>query len=155
MTDGLDFNIQGLDAAVRGMKSFSPKLQKRGLAAAARKGANVIRDAARANARAIDDPQTAELIAKNISTQGSRRLSRKISGAAIRVGVMGGADIRKRDEKSGLPGGATQHWRLVEFGTEDTPAQPFLRPAGETNHQNVLEAVATELEKQVTKLELL
>src|SRR5690606_39405374 len=48
---------------------------------ALRKGANVTRDAARINARAIDDPETREQIFKNISVSGGgSRRERRMGG---------------------------------------------------------------------------
>lgn len=101
-----------------------------------RKGANVIRDAARNNAKRFDDPDTTDRIWKNITTQsGGSRLERKLGGPAMRIGVMGGAKSKKGGGTYQVggskenPGGDTWYWRLLEFGTSKMRAQPFLRPA--------------------------
>jgi HK97 gp10 family phage protein len=41
--------------------------------------------------------------------------------------------------------------RLVEFGTSDTPAQPFMRPAWDAEKAGVLDTVATELGAEIDK----
>jgi HK97 gp10 family phage protein len=125
---------------------------------ALRKGANVIRDAARINARAIDDPETREQIFKNISVSGGgSRRERRMGGPMMRVGIRGGARHRKGDGLDGLPGGNTTHWRWIEFGfTHDRsgrpiPAQPFMRKAMSEKANAALSAVATDLPKQLDK----
>jgi HK97 gp10 family phage protein len=163
-----EFELQGLEQALRRLRQFPDKLQKKGLSAAVRKGANLVAKAARQNAKRIDNPQTAENIARNISSQSSARLGRKNGGIAIRVGVKGGArqygntkeNVRKGrvgqsyatlGDKSN-PGGDTWYWRFVELGTSRTRAQPFLLPALENNQVAATAAVANELERQIDKL---
>lgn len=50
---------------------------------------------------------------------------------------------------SGL--GTLQYSSFVEFGTIDTPAQPFMRPAWETGKMNALEYVQDNLWREVEK----
>lgn len=118
-----------------------------------RKGGNVIRNAARANAQAIDDPQTREAIQKNIVVQaGSRRRERSNGGPMVRIGVMGGARRGKNDgSRDGLPGGDTRHWRYIEFGTSSVPAQPFMREAAQTSGAQAIEAVVAAMNPELTK----
>jgi HK97 gp10 family phage protein len=120
---------------------------------AARKAMNIVRDAARNNARAIDDPASPAIIPKNIVTANSPRGGRRIGGVVMRVGVMGGANTRSPGEGiDALPGKDTRHWRYVEFGAEKVPARPFMRPALENNVGRVSDAVFVELERQLAKL---
>jgi HK97 gp10 family phage protein len=153
-----EFELQGLDQALKRLRSFTPKLQRRGLRAAVRKGANVVRKAARQNAKRIDDPETANQIARNIATQASARLGRKNGGIAIRVGVKGGARKGRAGQSYATlgdksnPGGDTWYWRFIELGTSRTRAQPFLLPALENNQVAATAAVANELERQIDKL---
>ncbi|MEO8466243.1 MAG: HK97-gp10 family putative phage morphogenesis protein [Gammaproteobacteria bacterium] len=131
------------------MRSLSVKLQKKALAAAVRKGANLVRDAAKAGAMAIDDPATAESIYKNVGVSFSARESRRQGGIVYRVGIRGGA---RKGKGGGGPGGDTWYWRLVEFGTSRTQARPFLRPALENNAERATDAIAAELNRQLDKL---
>lgn len=131
---------------------------------ALRKGANVIRDAARINARAIDDTETREQISKNVAVSGGgRRRERAMGGPVMRVGIRGGAKARKGGgtyhvggSKSN-PGGDTWYWRLIEFGFthhrsgRPIPARPFMRKAMNEKASAAMSAVATDLPKQLDK----
>jgi HK97 gp10 family phage protein len=91
--------------SLKGILKNLPKMNE----AAARKSSiramMIIRDQARANAKAIDREKTPEKIYRNIVVRESKKRQRVV---LTRVGVAGGA--RQRD------GGDTWYWRLVEFG---------------------------------------
>lgn len=140
------------DALIKKIRQLPVRLGNNAGRRALRKGANVIRDAARINARAIDDPETREQIFKNVSVSGGgRRRERRMGGPMMRVGIRGGARHRKGDRLDGLPGGNTTHWRWVEFGTSQVPARPFMRPAMNEKANAALSAVAADLPKQLDK----
>src|SRR3546814_13295167 len=84
-----EFELRGLEDVLKKMRTRGPKLQKKGLRQAARKAMNIVRDAGRVNAQAIDDPETAENIAKNITVREKSKQSRRIGGVVMSVGVMG------------------------------------------------------------------
>lgn len=170
MADGLKHRISGLDTTIDRMSRFPEKMQKRVATKAARKGANILRDAARKRARAIDDPSTNTSIAKNIVSQNASKLGRENGGVAMRVGVLGGArsyaDTRanRRSGKAGQtyavdgsstnPGGDTWYWRLLEFGTEHMRPRPIFRPAMIESQQLVFSTIASEFSQQLNQLEL-
>lgn len=123
--------IQGLDQVRQKLRAIGKKSTiKRITRKSARQAMNIARDAARANAKALDDPITKEKIWKNIVTQtGKTSNSNEIR---MRVGIRGGAAQNQYSNKtalSGLPGGITTYWRYIEFGTSEIAAQPFMRPA--------------------------
>jgi HK97 gp10 family phage protein len=150
-----EFKIEGLEEVQRKLKELPEKFGKRGMRRALRKGANVVRDAARNNAKRIDDPATREDISKNIAVYsgGAKRESRA-GGVMMRVGVRGGARPTRGD--NGAPGGATWYWRLVEFGSSLVAARPFMRPALFNNAgrvaDTVTQAAKVELDKELAKL---
>ena len=151
----ISVNVEGLAEIERKLALIPDRIGNRALRRALRKGANVIRDIARNNARRIDDPETREMIAKNIAVQsGGRKREKAAGGVMMRVGVMGGA--RPMREREGLPGGNTTHWRFVEFGTSDTRAQPFMRPAAAEGAgkavEVIVQAMNTEIDKEIAKL---
>lgn len=152
-----EFRIEGLDAALKTMKGIAPELQKNGLKAAARRAMRVVRDAARRNAKTIDDPRTSEKIWKNITIRaGSARRNKKEGGIVMRVGVAGGArNMEAYGEFKGAgranPGGDTWYWRLIEFGAEHIPARPFMRPALSENVQEVTAEFTKYLGPQIDK----
>ena len=147
------FNIQGLNGVVDKMRALSPRLKKKGLRKAAGAAMNIVRDAAKDNAKAIDDPATREKVFRNIITQESSKQSKREGGVVMRVGVRGGAGSNQHSkDASGNPGGDTRHWRYIEFGAEHTPAVPFMRPAFSSNVQAVTDRFVTVLNSEINAL---
>lgn len=146
--------LTGVEQLERRLSQLEFRVGRRAASRALRKGANVIRDAARQNAQRIDDPQTRANISKNIVTQpGSSRRQKAEKAVIMRVGVMGGARLKKGELP--LPGGNTTHFRLVEFGTSQSKAQPFLRPAitsADRAISTVIESLGKEIDKEVSRL---
>lgn len=109
------------------------------------------RKKARENAKRLDDPKTAENIARNITTKVNSKRFNSAGVILARVGVAGGA---QQDKGGGGSGGDTYYWRFLEFGTSKMPAQPFLRPAMDASQITqaftaaFAEAVDKELQKQ-------
>ena len=128
----------------------NPKKAKSIARKAARQAMNIVRDSARVNARAIDDPETAEKIFKNISVAAGR--SRDPNVIVMRVGVRGGASFSNKNPPK-LSGGDTRHWRWVEFGSANNIAVPFMRPALARNIQQVTDKFAqvfnTEIDREL------
>jgi HK97 gp10 family phage protein len=152
-----DVDVKGLAEIELKLKLLPQRIGQNAMRRALRKGANVIRDAARSNAKRIDDPETREQIWKNIAVAGGgRRRERAAGGVMMRVGVRGGARPLKKGTDTGLPGGNTTHWRFVEFGTSEARAQPFMRPAGASAagaaYQAVVAAAPAEIDKELRKL---
>lgn len=146
----LAVNIEGLAEIQRKLKLLPDRIGKNAMRRSLRKGANVIRDAARANAKRIDDPETREQIWKNIAVASAgKRREREAGGVMMRVGVRGGAKPTRGD--NGTPGGNTTHWRFVELGTSEARAQPFLTPAGAEKAQAAYDATAADMIKQIDK----
>lgn len=162
------YQVEGLASLLGKLRTLPVKLQKKALRAAMRKGANVIKDAAKATAKQIDDPETSEAIYKNLAVQFSSRKSRQEGGVVMRVGVLGGArkyGNTKENVRRGRagqtyktlgdktnPGGDTWYWRFIELGTSRQPARPFLRPAMEQSGQGAIDAAAIEMNKQLDRL---
>ena len=139
--------IEGLDDVTAKMRELSnPKKQKNAATRSARKAMAVVRKAAIANAKALDDKETGERIWKNIAIKPSKT---KNGFVLMRVGVRGGArsyaatreNVRSgrvgqqyaTDGSKDNPGGDTWYWRFVELGTARSRATPFLRPALNNN----------------------
>lgn len=153
----LDVQIHGIDELNRKLKLLtSSKAAKRIARKAARQAMNIVRDAARANAKAIDDPETVEKIWKNIAVSGGK--SRNANEIVMRVGVRGGAAQNANTDRaalSKLSGGITTYWRYLEFGSANMPATPFMRPAMSSNIQKVTDkfsqVFSVELDKELAK----
>jgi HK97 gp10 family phage protein len=146
-----DFKLKGLEDLDRKLKQLSnPRKVKNIARKALRQGANVVRDAARQNAKDVDDPETADKIWKNIAVQGGK--SRNSSDVVMRIGVRGGASFSNPNPPK-TPGGDTRHWRWIELGASHFPPVPFMRPALNTNTQPVtnrfIQVFNTELDKEL------
>lgn len=153
MADGMRFDIQGLNGVVNKMRTLGPRLRKKGLRKAARAAMSIVRDAAKANAKAIDDPATREKVFRNIITQEATKQSRREGGVVMRVGVRGGASSNQHStDASGNPGGDTRHWRYIEFGTEHIGGQPFMRPAFSNNVGAVTDRFVSTLNAEINAL---
>ncbi|NIE95184.1 HK97 gp10 family phage protein [Acinetobacter sp. Tr-809] len=155
---GIEVEITGLDDVKNRLQRLAKPRKARSIARkAARQAMNIVRDAARLNAKAIDDPDTREKIWKNIKVSPGK--SKNKDAVIMRVGVDGGAAMNANSDRQALaakPGGNTTYWRFLEFGTSKMPATPFMRPALATNIQQVTNKFAevfdAELDKELANL---
>ncbi len=129
----MQVKFTGAEELNRKMKALADERTAKKLARkAGRQAINIVRDAARANAQALDDPETRERIFKNIAVRGGK--SRNRGDVVLRVGVRGGAGQNQHSkDTSGMSGGDTRHWRYIEFPTAHRAATPFMRPAMANN----------------------
>lgn len=149
----IEVNIEGLDEVQEKLKRLAnPRLMKNAARRSMRKAMAIVRDAARANAKALDDPETAEKIWKNIAIAAGK--TRNPNEVIMRVGVRGGAAQNANTDKaalSKLSGGITTYWRYLEFGSANMPATPFMRPALQNNIQAVTSSFAENFNKEIDK----
>lgn len=157
--------IEGLDDVTAKMRELSnPKRQKNAATRSARKAMAVVRKAAIANAKALDDSKSPERIWKNIQVKASKTSQGLV---LIKVGVRGGAmsyantAANRRQNRVGQsyatagssdnPGGDTWYWRFQELGTSRQAARPFLRPALNNNIDSVQDGFVTDYKDQLDK----
>lgn len=142
-----EFKIQGLDGVLAKMREVTNQVTLKAVRGSASKAMRIVRDAARANARRIDDKESAADIAKNIAV--STKVYPRLGEVRSRVGVRGGArpdSPRNPDPKN------TGHWRFLEFGTSDTAAQPFMRSALENNVDKVVNTFVSDLNTNIDRV---
>lgn len=145
----IEVNIEGLDEVQEKLKRLgNPRLMKNAARRSARKAMAIVRDSARANAKALDDPQTSEKIWKNIAIAAGK--TRNPNEVAMRVGVRGGASFSNPNPPN-TSGGDTRHWRWLEFGSVHNPPTPFMRPALQDNIQAVTNSFAENFNKEIDK----
>ncbi|MEB6521090.1 HK97 gp10 family phage protein [Citrobacter portucalensis] len=149
MADGVDFSIIGVEALLGKLSSISDDLRRRGGRAALRRAGNVIVDRAKTNASRIDDPLTGRSITANVAMRWNGRLFKKTGNLGFRIGVLHGAVLKKHPDLG--ENAPTPHWRLIEFGTENVRAQPFMRPAAESSVSEVINVFASEYEKSIDR----
>ncbi len=145
----VEVQIHGIDELNRKLKLLtSSKAAKRIARKAARQAMNIVRDAARVNAKMIDDPETVEKIWKNIAVSGGK--TRNQNEIVMRVGVRGGASFSNKNPPK-VSGGDTRHWRWIEYGSAHNVAVPFMRPALNNNIQEVTNKFSSVFEAELDK----
>lgn len=146
----IEFNLTGADEVLQRLQSLAVRTQKRSVKRAARKAMGIVRNAARNNAKRIDDPVSADKIWKNIVLQESGKAGKRVGGVVMKVGVKGGASFNANSgSRDGLSGGDTRHWRFIELGTANNQATPFMRPALRENIQQVTDVFMSELNNEI------
>jgi HK97 gp10 family phage protein len=152
-----DYQLQGLEEVLGRLKALEEEPRKKTTRFALRKAANLIRDRAKQNAAALDDPTTSNNIAANIAVQVDNKHFKRTGDLKMRVGVRGGAKGHAaavgelRGAGSGNPGGDTFYWRFLEFGTSNMAARPFLRPAMDQQAGAASDTFVAEFDKAITR----
>lgn len=149
MADGVEYTLTGVDELMGKLASISDDMKRKGGRTALRKAANVIANRAKANAQRLDDPETGRSIADNIAVRWNGREFKRNGNLAFRIGVLHGAVLKKHPDKA--KNAPTPHWRLLEFGTENMRAQPFMRPAAENSAAEVSNTFVEEYGKAIDR----
>jgi len=156
-----EFEVEGLAQVLAQFKDVKAQLRGKATRAAMRKGANVVRDAAKAGWRAVDRKETPNTIADNVAVQFAGRTFRRTGDIMFRVGIRGGAKTyanntgnrrARRVGKEYSTGGTTFYWRFYELGTSSQPARPIMQPALFNNADKALSAFVDEMNRQFLKL---
>lgn len=152
MADGVEFSITGLDSLLGKLDSVSYDVRRKGGRAALRKAAQVVVQKAKEGAERIDDKETGRSIADNIVLRWNGKLFKRTGNLGFRIGVLHGAVLAKKGEAVDTSTNApTPHWRLIEFGTENMAADPFLRSALANSISEVTNTFVTEYEKAIDR----
>lgn len=156
MADAFSVKLDGIEALSKRLDGLKYDAQKKGGRYALRKAAQVVRNQAIINAQAVNDPRTWNTIAKNVVERWNARFNKATGDLSFRVGVLGGArdysaygEIKGNDRSN--PGGDTFYWRFVEFGTEHSPARPFMRPAIEQSAQKATDTFISEFNRALDR----
>lgn len=149
MADVVEFSITGLDTLLGKLESVSYDVRRKGGRAALRKAAQVVVQKAKEGAERIDDKETGRSIADNIALRWNGKLFKQTGNLGFRVGVLHGAVLKDGGDLS--PNSPTPHWRLIEFGTENMSADPFMRTALANSISEVTNTFVTEYEKAIDR----
>jgi len=148
----VEFKLTGMDRAIERMRKLPADLRKKPGRSALGKAARVITKAAKANALRVDDRETGRQIAQNVVQRFRSRYFRATGDLMVSVGVVTERGrIPKGNPDTGAKGN-TPHWHLLELGTEEMAAQPFLRPAMEQNMTAAIATFGNALSRQLEKL---
>jgi HK97 gp10 family phage protein len=151
-----DLNAPDLDKLLKDMRGFTPKLQRKYLNQALRKGMAPVRKSAQQKV-----PKNTGALKRAIITRANARLGKRLGGSAVQVGIRGGAKQyvnSTRNRRLGRvgqsyeQGGNQFYFRFLEFGTSKMAARPFLRPALEENIGNTTQIVTAELRKAIDRI---
>lgn len=151
MTDTIAFSITGLDSLLGKLESVKDDVKLKGGRFALRKAAMLVVEKAKEGAARIDDPDTGRSIAANIALRWNGRLFKRTGDLGFRIGVLHGAVIEKKGNPDPGLNGPTPHWRLLEFGTENMRAQPFMRKALADNISAVTNTFVSEYERAIDR----
>lgn len=150
----VEMNISGLDGILETLKSLPKEVvSKRGgpVKLALAKGARLIRDEAKKNLRAqiaMDGDESTGLLEKNvIASRGKAPASGKGERYLVRVKrkTYPGRRLRSRDGIATTR--KTAMW--LEYGTEDQPATPWLRPAVRNKGQETINVITHDLKRRI------
>lgn len=156
-----EVHVHGIDALVAAMERLPKELLgknggpiRKALVAAAL----IVKEDARARAAAHGLFKTGAMIS-NIVHEVDRNPQRSGANERVRVGVRGGSRIPYADTKANrrlrIVGktyqtqGSTFYWRFHEFGAENLPARPFLRPAFYAHTGSNIELITALSARQV------
>jgi HK97 gp10 family phage protein len=151
-----DFDFKGVDGVIANMRELSLQMRGKLGRAAARKGANVIRDAAKAGWQQVDRAGTPNKIYERVAVQFSGRAFKQTGDLMFRVGIRGGAKQyanTKQNRRARRVGesykvdGDTFYWRFYELGSSHQPARPIMQPALFNNGPAALNALVAELQR--------
>ncbi|MCY1280844.1 phage protein, HK97 gp10 family [compost metagenome] len=146
----VEFSITGLDSLLGKLEAVSYDVRRKGGRSSLRKAAMIVVNAAKEGARNVDDAETGRSIADNIALRWNGRLFKRTGDLGFRIGVLHGAVLPKKGETADISTNApTPHWRLLEFGTETMPAQPFMRSALADRINEVTNTFVSEYEKAI------
>lgn len=128
--------LQGLDGIKANLDQLRGKQAKKLVRHALREAAKPIQNEARQQAKQFDRPETPDAIWKNIATRAmkARVVKRKGADLGVKIGV-----------KHSNRGEPLHHAVFLEHGTSEMAAQPFLRPAADTQQNEALDAFADDV----------
>ena len=148
----MQWDLRGFDAVRDRMKALETGLRAKAGRSALGSAARVVTNVAKQNALRVDDAETGRTIAANVTQRFRSKYQKRTGDLMVSVGV--GTErgrIPPGNPDTG-PKGNTPHWHLIELGTKEAKAQPFLRPALDASMDKVQQVFAAKLDQQITKL---
>jgi len=134
----LSFKIQGGKELDNALKELGKDLEKKVAKSAVRQGANVIAKEARLNAP--------------VGNSGNLRRSIRVVARSRRVGDAVVSVVTRSGKKWQSRGMNAWYAGLVEFGTKNRAATPFIRPALDSKSAEAVKAMSLMIQKRISKL---
>lgn len=146
------WELRGYDSVIKKLKNLPVAIRGKAGRSALGKAARLVTNAAKDNAERIDDAETGRTIAANVTQRFRSKFFKQTGDLMISVGVATNKGPIPKGNPDEGPKGNTPHWHLIERGSEQAAAQPFMLPALTQNIDAVEAKFATELEKQIDKI---
>lgn len=131
MSSIVKFKMTGLDELDKAVKKLPDRIQKRVLSGALRAGGRIMQKDAKARV-----PVKTGKLKKSIKVMSGKSNPNApigVANAVVFVGVQ------------------AAHGHLIEFGTKNVTAKPFLRPAFDSTQEAVLTAIGNKLAEGIIK----
>lgn len=147
---GFEVKIEGLEGVLKTLQSLPAEVvSKRGgpVKLALAKGARLIRDEVRRNLGNVANGQESTgLLMKNIiASRGKKPLGTNGERYLVRV------KRRTYPDRQGKPVTTLKTAHLLEYGSSNQPATPFIRPAAAARAQQAIKVITDDLLKRVDK----
>ena len=134
-------NMEGLDDVLANIEALADVKRTKKLATkAARKALNIAKKEAVKNAKALDNRNTPSKVWKSIVVKTKKSKNR--GEVIMSLGFKGGAKKNNSD---------VYYWRFLEFGTVNSVAKPFLRPALYNNIEEITNEFSEKLNDDLMK----
>lgn len=155
MADELTFSLIGVKGLLDRLSKLQSEIQKKGARRATRKAMLPVREAAKKEAKLLDNEQTKNEIWRNVALYESPRGGKREGGIKFRVGVRGGSLSMSASKPENLsnPGGDTRYWRYIEHGAVTIDRHEWLLPALYNNIPEVTDTLIKELWSEIVKAE--
>ena len=133
--------MEGLDDVLANIEALADVKRTKKLATkAARKALNIAKKEAVKNAKALDNRNTPSKVWKSIVVKTKKSKNR--GEVIMSLGFKGGAKKNNSD---------VYYWRFLEFGTVNSVAKPFLRPALYNNIEEITNEFSEKLNDDLMK----
>lgn len=139
--------VDGLRELGERMRKLSADMAGKVARQATAAGAKIVRDQVRVNAPKDTGNLAAAVVMKRITNSS---LSAEYV-VAVRKGKR--TDVANAKSGQGKLGKDAYYAHMVEFGTVKMSAQPFIRPAFESQKNAAVDAIASRLKKRLDRLE--
>ena len=138
------------------LKKLPEKVAEKVTLGALRLGAAVIAKEARALVRSSPSVDSG-LLANNVTARTRKTSRAKSAPKVVSVGVRSKKkSVVRKGKKKAIFANPARYAHLVEFGTENMPAEPFLRPAldlkGRAAIEKIVEGLGRGIEREARKL---
>lgn len=139
MADTIKMDVHGLKELERKLRELPEKLAKNGLRAAVAAGSRLVASEARRRVPVDSGTLKRSIYTKQIREESNNQQQTFYVGS-------------RHGKKEQAKGRDAYYFPFVEFGTEKSPAHPFMRPAFESTKEKAVEAVKTKLAERIEKL---